>query len=314
MKPYAFGIDLGGTTVKIGIFETNGTLKKSWEIPTRKEDQGSRILPDIAEAVLSEIKKEEISVEDIEGIGIDVPGPVLEDHIVNGCVNLGWGIVDVREELQKLTGIENVKVANDANAAALGEMWQGGGKGHENVVMITLGTGVGSGIIYHGQIISGCFGAAGEVGHMQVNPDETLTCGCGGKGHLEQYASATGIVRVGKKMLAETEEPSALRELPEITAKDVFDQAKKGDTVSIQIVDYVTSILGRSAAMISCVFDPEIYVFGGGVSKAGSILTDKIAESYREAAFHASTKTQFALATLGNDAGMYGAVKMVIED
>ncbi len=313
MNLYAFGVDLGGTTVKIGLFNTNGELEKSWEIPTRKEDNGANILPDIAEAIKGEIKARGLTNDFIEGIGIDVPGPVLQGHIVNRCANLGWGVVDVREELSKLTGIWNIKVANDANAAALGEMWKGGGQGKDNVVMITLGTGVGAGIIYNGEIIPGAFGAAGELGHMLMNTEETVICGCGKKGHLEQYASATGIVRKGKEVLAESDRESELRNIPDFTAKDIFDLAKKGDALSLEIVDFVGDMLGRAAALTSCVFDPQVYVFGGGVSKAGSILTETIAKYYKKYAFHASEEAEITLASLGNDAGMYGAVKMVLK-
>ena len=312
MKDYAFGIDLGGTTVKIGFFETTGTLLKSWEIPTRKEGGGQYILSDIAEAIDKELEERSLSKEDIEGIGIDVPGPVLEDRIVNRCANLGWGVLDVAEEMTKLTGIEKIGVANDANAATLGEMWQGGGKGHKEVVMITLGTGVGGGIIHQGKIISGIFGAAGEFGHICVNKEETMACGCGKHGHLEQYASATGIARLAREKLGESDTPSLLRETSYLSAREVFDCAKKGDALSLEIVDYVCEQLGSACATIACVFDPEIFIFGGGVSKAGEILIENISKYYKKYAFHATENTEFALASLGNDAGMYGAVKMVL--
>ena len=312
MKDYAFGIDLGGTTVKIGFFETKGILEKSWEIPTRKEEGGKYILGDIAEAIKKELAERSLSKEDIEGIGIDVPGPVLEDRIVNRCANLGWGVLDVVDEMTKLTGIEKIGVANDANAATLGEMWQGGGKGHKELVMITLGTGVGGGVIHQGKIISGVFGAAGEVGHICVNKNETMACGCGKYGHLEQYASATGISRIASEMLSKSDRPSLLREAQYLSAKAVFDCAKTGDELSLEIIDFVGDQLGSACAMISCVFDPEIFVFGGGVSKAGEILINTVQEHFKQYAFHACENTEFALASLGNDAGMYGAVKMVL--
>ena len=312
MKSYAFGVDLGGTTVKIGLFRTDGELVYRHEIPTRKEKDGAYILGDIAKAVKKDLADRKISPDELEGIGIDIPGPVIHDSIVNRAVNLGWGVVDVAEELKQLTGVEKICVGNDANVAALGEMWKGGGKGHKNVVMVTLGTGVGGGIILNGKILPGVFGAAGEIGHIQVNPDETLICGCGKNGHLEQYASATGIARVAKEMLAQSEEPSSLRGIASPSARDVFDAAKAGDFVALEIVNHVCRILGRALAMISCVVDPEIFVIGGGVSKAGSILTDTVRKYYVEAAFHASEGTKIALAELGNDAGMYGAVKMVL--
>ncbi len=313
MKDYAFGIDLGGTTVKMGLFSTDGVLLESWEIPTRKEEAGSYILSDIAEAVKAKISEKGIDPDEIEGIGIDVPGPILEDRIVNRCANLGWGVLDVTKELRNLTGIENIKVANDANAAALGEMWKGGGEGHRNLVMITLGTGVGGGVIIDGKIVAGHFGAGGEIGHMLVNRFEQRVCGCGKSGHLEQYASATGIVIRTKDVLALSDRPSTLRDLPEITAKDVFDHAKQGDVIALEIVDFVGQVLGGACSMISAVVDPEIYVIGGGVSKAGDILLTAVRKYFRSAAFHASEDARFAIAKLGNDAGMYGAVKMVLD-
>ncbi len=313
MKDYAFGIDVGGTTVKMGLFSTDGVLLESWEIPTRKEDAGCNIMPDIAESIEKKLEEKGITKDDIKGIGVDVPGPILQDSIVNKCANLGWGVVDVTKEMTALTGVENIKVVNDANAAALGEMWKGGGEGHKDVVMITLGTGVGGGVIIDGKIVAGHFGAGGEIGHMLVNRFEERICGCGKSGHLEQYASATGIVRKAEDILALSDRPSTLRDLPEITARDVFDHAKQGDVIALEIVDFAGQMLGGACSIISAVVDPEIFVLGGGVSKAGEILLASVRKYFRSAAFHASEDARFAIAKLGNDAGMYGAVKMVIE-
>lgn len=312
MKNYAFGIDIGGTTVKIGLFSIEGDLVRKWEIPTRKDNGGCYILNDIAESIAQEMEAQNIKKDEIEGIGIDVPGPVLEDRIVNKCANLGWGVLDVAAETTRLTGIKKVMVTNDANAATLGEMWKGGGQGHKDLVMITLGTGIGGGIVHDGKIISGAFGSAGEIGHICVNKEETFVCGCGKKGHLEQYASATGIVRKAQQVLDESDRPSMLRDETYLSCKAVFDCAKKGDDLSLKILDFVGEQLGNACAMISGVFDPEVYVIGGGVSKAGDMLIDLIREHFRKYAFHASTDAEFVLATLGNDAGMYGAVKMVL--
>ncbi len=309
---YAFGIDIGGTTVKIGIFTDDGKLEDKWEIPTRTENNGEMILDDIAASIREYLERKEITSDKVLGIGIDVPGPVLGASVVNKCVNLGWGVTDVASKMRMLTDVENVQVANDANAAALGEMWQGGGQGHDNVVMITLGTGVGGGIILNGQIVEGNFGAGGEIGHMIMNPHEKQACGCGKKGHLEQYASATGIVRKANEVLSADQRESALRKHKKLTAKDVYDAAKAGDPLALEIADFVGRMLGLACARISCVIDPEIYVIGGGVSKAGDILLESIKKYFVEEAFHASEEARFALATLGNDAGMYGAVKMVL--
>jgi glucokinase len=273
---------------------------------------GDLILPDIADAIRERLEKHGVSMDDVEGIGVGVPGPVLDDGVVNGCVNLGWGVFNVAEKLSALLGGIRVVAGNDANVAALGEQWRGGGKGFKNVVMVTLGTGVGGGIIIGGRILPGGHGAAGEIGHMQMRKNETAVCGCGKKGCLEQYASATGIVRLAKLALADTTKPSSLRSLAEVTSKDIFDAAKTGDAMALKLVDTLGEMLGSALAHITAVVDPDVIVIGGGVSKAGQILLDAIVKHYRPAAFHACRDTEFKLAVLGNDAGMYGAVRMVL--
>ena len=312
MDKYCFGVDLGGTTVKIGLFSIEGQLQDKWEIPTRTETHGAEILSDIAASIQSRMDTGHLSKEQVTGIGIGVPGPVLNENIVQGCVNLGWGNVRVADELSALTGLK-VKAANDANVAALGEQWQGGGKGFQNLVMFTLGTGVGGGIIQNGRIISGANGAAGEIGHMViVDSDEVVgTCGCGHRGCLEQVASATGIVNLTEKKLAECSQDSVLREISPLTAKDVLDAAKAGDALAEQAAENMMKQLGRAAAYIACVVNPDIFVIGGGVSKAGEYLIEGISRYYKDYAFHASADTKFALASLGNDAGMIGAAVMV---
>lgn len=312
MKPYAFGIDIGGTTVKCGFFNNDGTFVENWEIPTRKEDNGAMILPDIADSIRAKLREHAVELESVEGIGVGVPGPVLDDGVVNGCVNLGWGVFNVGQTLSDLLGGVRVAVGNDANVAALGEQWRGGGKGFQNVVMVTLGTGVGGGIIVGGKILAGGHGAGGEIGHMQMRKDETAVCGCGKKGCLEQYASATGIVRMAGLALAGSEKVSSLRGLAEVTSKEIFDAAKAGDEMALELVDTLGEMLGSALAHITAVVDPDVIVIGGGVSKAGQILLDAIEKHYRPAAFHACRETGFRLAALGNDAGMYGAVRMVL--
>ena len=312
MKPYAFGIDIGGTTVKCGFFNNDGTFVEKWEIPTRKENKGERILPDIADSIREKLAKHGVSMDDVEGIGVGVPGPVLDDGVVNGCVNLGWGVFNVKETLSGLLGGIRVSAGNDANVAALGEQWLGGGKGFSNVVMVTLGTGVGGGIIVGGRILAGAHGAGGEIGHILMNENETECCGCGKKGCLEQYASATGIVRMAKITLSDNEKPSKLRSLAEVTSKDIFDLAKAGDETAVELVEKLGKMLGTALAHITCVVDPDVIVIGGGVSKAGQILLDTIQKYYVPVAFHACRGTEFKLAELGNDAGMYGAVRMVL--
>lgn len=311
MKTYGFGVDIGGTTVKLGLFRTDGTLLDKWEILTRTENDGAHILPDVAEAIKGKIAEKAIDPSDVQGIGVGVPGPVTPEGIVRKCVNLGWGVFNVEDMLSELTGYP-VKAGNDANVAALGEMWQGAGKGSENIVMVTLGTGVGGGVIIGGHVVAGATGAGGEIGHIPVNAQETETCGCGKTGCLEQYASATGVVRLTKRALAASDQPSSLRSLTEVTAKDTFDAAKAGDALALEVIEQFGEILGRALAAIACVVNPEVFVIGGGVSKAGTIITDVVAKYYVPNAFHACREAQFKLAELGNDAGIYGCVRMIL--
>ena len=312
MKPYAFGVDLGGTTVKLGLFETNCNLMEKWEIPTRTGTHGENLLPDIAEAMLRKLSQKGIDKDQVEGVGMGVPGAVVNDRFVKPCVNLEqWGGFDVAEALEALCGFP-AKIVNDANAAALGEMGAGGGKGRKNVVFVTLGTGVGGGVIVDGKLLAGVHGAGGEIGHIKVKDTHDTPCGCGKRGCLEQYSSATGIVNETKKFLASSDAPSKLRELETITAKDIFDLAKAGDAVALAQVEEMTRLLGKALAAVSCVCDPQVIVLGGGVSRAGSIITDNVAKWFREYAFPASECTEFALAELGNDAGIYGGVQMIL--
>lgn len=313
MKPYAFGVDIGGTTVKMGLFRTEGSLIDMWEIPTRTEEQGKYILADIAESAEKKLKEQNIAKEEIEGMGVGVPGPVGDDGTVYRCVNLGWDILNVNEVLGKLTGFP-IKAGNDANVAALGEMWQGGGKGCKNVVMLTLGTGVGGGIIIDGKIIAGTDGAAGEIGHFPMRDDEELSCGCGKKGCLEQYASANGIVLLAKRYLADPAHDSSLKTMEHITSKEIFDEAKKGDAGALEIVEETGDYLGKAAAMTACVVNPEVFVLGGGMSKAGQLLFDTVEKHYKKYAFHATKHTPFKVAVLGNNAGIYGGVCMILEN
>ncbi len=313
MAKYVFGVDIGGTTVKIGLFTVDGNLTDKWEITTRTDEGGKHILSDIAESIKDKMAEKLINKEEVAGIGMGVPGPVKSDGTVLRCVNLGWGVFNVADELSNIMGLP-VKAGNDANMAALGEMWQGGGKGYKDIVMVTLGTGVGGGIILDGKMLSGVNGAGGEIGHMQVNEDETEVCGCGKKGCLEQYTSATGIVRSANIAISNTDKPSSLRNVQYISAKEVFDAAKNGDELAAQLVENHGKCLGKALAQIACVVDPEVFVIGGGVSKAGDIITKTTEKYFQEYAFHACKKTKFTLATLGNDAGMYGGACAILND
>ena len=313
MKPYAFGVDVGGTSVKLGLFSSEGSLLEKWEIPTRTENNGEHVLPDIVASILSKLTEKNIPFEEIEGIGIGVPGPVSADFTVNKCINLGWGVFNLKEKMnQLLPQIPKIAAGNDANVATLGELWQGGGKGYHSAVMFTLGTGVGGGIVVNDQIVAGTNGGAGEVGHMTVNPQESVPCACGKYGCLEQYASANGLVRMGKVMLFQSYKPSKLRDMEKFTAKDICDLAREGEEMALDIVDRFGEYLGRAMSYVSCTVDPDICIIGGGMSRAGSIITDAILKYYRRYAFHVSTGTSIALAELGNDAGIYGCAKMIL--
>ena len=313
LKAFAFGVDIGGTTIKMGLFTTSGDLLDAWEIPTRTESGGSNILPDIAEAIEQKLAERDIPKSDVQGVGIGVPGPVGPDGTVFKCVNLGWGIFNVEHRLSSLTDL-NVRAGNDANVAALGEMWQGGGKGYENLVMVTLGTGIGGAVILGGKILAGANGAAGEIGHFPVSDDENEYCGCGKKGCLEQYTSANGIVRITKRYLAaHPEATTSLKDVEKYTSKEIFDEAKKGDTVALQMVDEVGKLLGKGLATTACVVNPDVFVIGGGMAKAGEILLESIRKHFRNYAFHASRETEFKAAELSNNAGIYGGVRMVLE-
>ena len=307
---YCYGIDIGGTTVKIGLFQTDGTLLDKWEIVTRTANGGEAILPDIAESVLSKLDEKGISKEDVVGLGVGVPA-ATKNGVVKSTANLGWGYKNVKEELEALAGCR-VNVGNDANVAALGEMWKGGGQGYQNQIMVTLGTGVGGGIIIDGHIHTGVRGAGGEIGHLCVEDNETEVCGCGRTGCLEQYASATGIVRLAKRRLANNTEDTVLN-IEAVTAKDVFDAVKAGDKVAMDIAEDFGKYLGNALSDIAVILDPDLFVNGGGVSRAGEILLDYIKKNYLKNALWDNDKVEFALAKLGNDAGIYGAAKLALE-
>ena len=309
---YGFGIDLGGTTVKLAYFDEQGNLLHKWEIPTNTSDNGNHILPDIAAAVSGYLQENQISKDAIIGIGIGVPGPVSSKGVVNKCVNLGWGVFNIAEGLSELTGLP-VKAGNDANVAALGEYWKGGGAGCENLIMATLGTGVGGGIVVDGRILHGAHGAGGEIGHLVLNRDEQERCGCGKQGCAEQYCSASGVSTLAKRQLAASDAPSSLRTVEKIMAKDVFDAAAAGDSIAKAALEQYFAYLGEFLANLCSMIDPEVIVLGGGVCKAGQVLLDGLAPHFQKYVFHAASGVRFAIAELGNDAGAYGAFKLALD-
>ncbi len=305
MKKYLYGVDIGGTTVKIGLFSIDGELIENFEITTNKKESGRYILMDVSEALTINMQGKNIDKGQISGIGIGVPGPV-SDGIVNRCVNLGWGIVNVKNELESLTGIK-VSVSNDANVAGLGELWQGGGSGYQNLVFLTLGTGVGGAVIVDNHVIDGHVGAGGEIGHAPTI-DSTFLCNCGNVGCLETVASATGVVRVATKLLKENNTPSILRDNPTLSAKMIFDAAKENDKIALDTVNIFGKNLGFICSIVGVVTNPQVFVFGGGVSKAGDIILDVVKKYFNQYAFYVLKETtEFKLAKLGNNAGIYGA-------
>lgn len=311
---YCVGLDVGGTTVKCGIFSLEGELLDKWEVPSRKEEGGRYILPDVAEALKKRLSELDIELSHIKGIGLCVPGPVQGDGFVHTCVNLGWrNCYPAREMSELMGGSIPCEVGNDANAAALGEMWQGGGKGYRSLCMVTLGTGVGGGLIMDGKIVTGAHGAAAEIGHIHVRDEEKEACNCGGYGCLEQIASATGIVREAKRNLMESTEPSSMREFGEsLSAKDVCDCAKAGDAIAVKTMETALRYLGLVMAQISMTSDPELFVIGGGVSRAGEYLIELTRRFYEQYTPLLEKKAGLSLATLGNDAGIFGCARMVL--
>ena len=314
MKEYAFGIDLGGTTAKIGLFTTSGALLEKWEVPTDTSNAGEHILENLAAAILGKMKEQSIDPEQVEGVGIGVPGPVQNASVVPiVCANLGgWGEQNVSARLSGLLDGLKVLVGNDANVAALGEIWMGAAKGCSSAVMVTLGTGVGGGVIVNNHVIDGTHGAGGEIGHLTVNRHETAVCGCGKKGCLEQYSSATGVVRCMKKLLDENPDTPCVLRGTDFVAKDVFDAARSGDVLAAREVDEMADTLGMALASIAATVDPEAFLVGGGVSRAGEVLFAPLTRHFKEYAFRSCRETPIKQASLGNDAGIYGAVRLIV--
>ena len=312
MANYVFGVDVGGTTVKLGLFDISGNVLDKWEIPTRTENGGEKILPDIAASVQEKMAEKSITKEDVTGVGIGAPGPVDSEGIIHKAVNLGWNEMNLKKELSELLGGMYVEGGNDANVAALGEMWKGGGQGCKDLVAVTLGTGVGGGIIINGKVVTGANGSGGEIGHIHIEDHEEESCNCGNYGCLEEYTSATGITRLANRKLKASDKDSVLRS-GEVSAKTVFDAVKAGDELAVEVAQQFGEYLGKGLAMIAGVVNPEVFVIGGGVSKAGEVLFDYIRPAFDRYVFHGCRNTKFVLATLGNDAGIYGAAKLVLD-
>lgn len=349
-KSMIIGVDLGGTFIKFGIFEESGQLLEKWQVPTG-DTHFSKIFEKIALQIQEKVTDLGYSMEQVKGVGMGVPGSVNSAGMLISAPNLGWSMLDVNRVMKEYLSVP-VYIGNDANVAALGEQYFGVGEGCDSMVMITLGTGVGGGVIVNQRLVAGAFGGAGEIGHMVINNKETVACTCGNKGCLEQYASATGIANMAKKMLvtalAEQQEESDAAsmaeqqektiasvvmhtedglqnadfqyavsslqqfELDELTAKEVFDAVKAGDELACQVAEQFGETLGKALSFVACVADPEMFVIGGGVSAAGEVLLEYVEKYYRQYAFAPSKETAFKLATLGNDAGICGAARLVM--
>ncbi|WP_064091504.1 ROK family glucokinase [Rossellomorea aquimaris] len=316
-EKWLVGVDLGGTTTKIAFLSKYGELLHKWEIPTDTSDNGKNIIVDIAKAIDFKLEELDQPKNKLAGIGMGAPGPVdMAKGIIYEAVNLGWDKnTPLKDLLEVETGLHAV-IDNDANCAALGEMWKGAGDGAKDLVCVTLGTGVGGGVITNGDVVHGVKGAGGEIGHITVVPRGGFQCNCGKTGCLETVASATGVVRLANEELNSTTTASILREIRDrndvISAKDIFDAARKNDEVAKNVVDQLAFFLGLSLANLGNVLNPEKIVLGGGVSKAGDILLTSVVEHFERFAFPTvRTSTRLSIAKLGNDAGVIGAAWLV---
>ncbi|WJV20352.1 ROK family glucokinase [Rossellomorea marisflavi] len=307
------GVDLGGTTTKIAFLSTYGEILYKWEIPTDKSDSGKHIIAHIAKSIDAKLEQLDVKKEQLIGIGMGAPGPVeMRRGIIYEAINLGWSEnTPLKDLIEMETGLPAV-IDNDANCAALGEMWKGAGNGAKDLVCVTLGTGVGGGVITNGEIVHGIRGAGGEIGHITVVPKGGYSCNCGKTGCLETVASATGVVRVAREKLKSSTEDSVLRDLKVIGSKQVFDAARTGDSLALKIVDQLAYYLGLSLANLGNAVNPEKIVIGGGVSKAGKTLLEPVMNYFKRFAFpKVRTSTTIDIATLENDAGVIGAAWLV---
>ena len=310
---YAVGIDMGGTAVKIGLFTSEGILLDRTEFPTNASLGKDRVFDSIAENIRCLLSKNHVPLSGCS-FGLGFPAAVDRAGHVEAAVDLHIYDLYPAEELSRRIDGRPVSVENDANAAALGEMWQGGGAGYSSLILITLGTGIGGGIVIDKKILRGVHGIAGEIGHIQVNPDEPERCNCGGKGCLDQIASATGIVRYARRFLEKDPGESVLRGKDPLTAKDITDAAKAGDRIALESLTFCMGFLGKMIADVSYVIDPELVIIGGGVSKAGTFLLDMIYGQYKQWPKLKNSFVSFSLAKLGGEAGMYGAAYLALEN
>lgn len=306
MKKYTYGIDVGGTTIKIGLFNLEGRILKKLEIETVKGNNGETMFADIVKT----IKSITPDLSQVVGYGFGIPGPVINNYFAV-AVNLGIRDINLKDKLKDVLENDNIVAANDANVAALGEALSGAGQGQKDVVMLTLGTGVGGGFVVDSKVVEGMSGCAGEIGHLTVDAHSKLECNCGKKGCLETVASATGIRNVYNMLREDYNGTSTLYNLKYPSAKAIIDAAKNGDELATQVIDYASYYLGFACNVIAVTTNPSTIVIGGGVSKAGDFLIDKIRNNFQKICFNSTMKTNIVQASLGNDAGMYGAKELV---
>lgn len=311
MERGCLGIDIGGTSVKLGLFDHKGILLERWNLSTKIGENGTAMIHDIILSVKEKLCQFGIPISQLAGMGIGVPGQVSEDGQVILAENIGWKHVPLGKILEEELNV-NVKTENDVNLAALGEVWKGSARSCKSMLFVALGTGVGCGIVEKGKILSGANGAAGEIGHMHVEDHMQKQCVCGKYGCLEQLASGTGLRWLGKRILESSLEPSLLRN-EEISAKTIFEAVQKQDSLAIQIAEKFGNYLGKALANCTCLLDPEMIVIGGGVSKAGPVVLDYIKKYYSQYAYQPAGAAEFRLASLGSDAGIYGAAFLALE-
>ncbi len=310
MEKLIAGVDVGGTTIKIALFPTEGEPVCKFEIKTRVREEKDFLWKDIRDGLYEKLDALGIERSALAAVGMGIPGPITKAGYLSSLVNLGgFGDCYPAKDLERLMGIPCI-AGNDANVAAMGEFAYGAAKAYDSVLFFTLGTGVGGGVIVNGELVSGEHGLGGELGHLVVNPDETDSCNCGNRGCLEQYCSATGIVRMAKKFLLETEIPSVLRDGRDISCRVVCEAAENHDPVGEKVVDLFGKYMGLICAHMVLTLDPEAIILGGGVSRSGKLLTDPIEKYMAEYSHIAMHKPPVLIATLGNDAGVYGAAAL----
>lgn len=320
MSKKIIAIDLGGTSAKLALMDLEGNILEKWSVVTDKANKGQMIIANLIHSIQDKLIEFNITTEDILGIGMGSPGSV--DHIgktVIGAYNLNWTDKQLIGQAFKEAFNLPFYIENDANIAAVGEQWKGAGNNDKDVVMVTLGTGVGGGIVVEGELLHGSTGTAGEIGHITVDPESVIECTCGKRGCLEAVASATGIVNLAIHYLANYDEDTVLKDILSeeevLSSKDIFTAAAQGDELASFVVDKFCKYLGLAVSHIANTLNSSKIVLGGGVSQAGELLRSKVEQYSKEYMFPTIRPvTEIVIAKLGNDAGIYGACKIVLNE